>query len=77
MNVRELLTAVGDDNVKFQPLDQCATSLNWNAKSGTKITFRSDVKLTPKGTALLGLVVWLPRDAVQSAIAAPAQGEQP
>lgn len=62
--------AIGDDNVEFQNLDQCATDLNYTAKSGTKITFGTQRALTRNGTDKLGLVVWLDRKAVADAIAA-------
>lgn len=76
MNVTELIAAVGGDGaIGIQPLDQCATSLDWSAKNGTKITFRSaDVIVTPEGTDKLGLVVWFPREAVRKALA-KARGE--
>ena len=65
----ELILAIGDDNVEFQNLDQCATALNYTAKSGTKITFGTDIPLHPtEGTRKLGLVLWLDRDAVKKAI---------
>lgn len=76
MTVTELIAAVGgDENIRFQPLDACATSLNWTAKGGSKITFGSDVVITPDGTAQLGLVVWFDRAAVKAALAR-ARGEQ-
>jgi hypothetical protein len=77
VNVTELIAAVGgDDKICIQPLDACAVSLDWSAKSGSKITFRSDVHITPDGTEKLGLVVWFPRAEVQAALA-KARGEQP
>lgn len=65
----ELILSVGDDNVAIQNLDACADSLDYNIKRGTKITFGTEVALTPNGTEKLGLVVWLPRDAVKAALA--------
>lgn len=59
-----LVTAIGDAKIRIQNLDDCAFTLDWSAKKGTKITFGTDVALTPNGTELLGLVLWLPRDAV-------------
>lgn len=69
MKLSELIAAVGDDHVRIQNLDQCADTLNWSIKKGTKITFGTDVPLTPDGTEQLGIVVWLPRDAVKAALA--------
>lgn len=69
MTVTELIAAVGgDEKICFQPLDACATSLDWSAKSGSKITFGSNVAITPEGTAQLGLVVWFDRAAVKAAL---------
>jgi UDP-N-acetylglucosamine enolpyruvyl transferase len=76
MNVTELIAAVGgDENIGFQPLDSHATALDWSAKTGARITFRSDVMITPEGTEKLGLVVWFDRAAVKAALA-KARGEQ-
>jgi hypothetical protein len=67
----ELLSAIGSDNVRFQNLDQCAETLNWTAKRGTKITFGTEETITPgEGTVKLGLVVWLDREQVAATIAA-------
>jgi hypothetical protein len=69
MTVTELIAAVGgDENIRFQPLDACALSLDWTAKSGSKITFGSDVAITPEGTVQLGLIVWFDRAAVKAAL---------
>jgi hypothetical protein len=66
----ELILAIGDDNVEFQNLDSCAVSMNYNIKSGTKITFGADGNILhpTKGTKKLGLVLWLDREAVKAAI---------
>ena len=68
MTVAELLQAIGNDRVAVQYLDQCAIDLNWTELSGCRIKFGSDVRLTPKGTEKLGIVVWLDRDDVKRAI---------
>lgn len=68
MKLSELIAAVGDDKVSFQNLDSCATTLDYKAKGGTRITFGTEEPLTPKGTDRLGLVVWLDRKAVNAAI---------
>lgn len=70
MNINELIDACGGpEKVGIQFLDNCATSLNYNIKSGTKITFGTEQPLTPKGTRDHGIVVWLDRDLVATAIA--------
>lgn len=68
MNISELLAAIGDDNVQWQNLDQCADSLNMNGNT-TRITFGTEQRLTLSGTERLGLIIWLDRDAVKAAIA--------
>jgi hypothetical protein len=69
----ELILAIGDDNVEFQNLDQCADTLNMIGTK-TRITFGSEMPLTPNGTKKLGLVLWLDRDAVKAAVAAEKSG---
>lgn len=69
MKMSELILAIGDDNVEFQNLDQCATDLNYSHKSGTTIKFGTQRKLTPTGMDKLGLILWLDRDAVKAAVA--------
>lgn len=65
MRLSELIAAVGDDNVKFQNLDQSAISLDWSRKSGGRITFGTEEAIIPgDGTERLGLVLWLDRKAV-------------
>lgn len=71
MNIDELIQAVGPDKVALQFLDSCATDLQWSEKRGSRITFGSDVALTPDGTDKLGIVVWLDRAAVKAALATP------
>ena len=69
MSITELLLAIGDDNVRFQPLDECAIQLDWSRKSGGKITFGTDQVIIPgEGTAQMGLVLWLDRKLVAEAL---------
>lgn len=68
MKMSELILAIGDDNVEFQNLDQCSTSLNMKG-SKTHITFGTERRLTPEGTDKLGLILWLDRKAVADAVA--------
>lgn len=65
MTLSDIIRSVGDDIVQFQNLDVAANSLKWNEKSGTTITFCTEQTLTHNGTRDLGLVVWLPREAVE------------
>lgn len=80
LGITELLSRVGDDNITFQNLDHCLIDGKWREKSGSRITFGTDVPVGPNGTDRLGLIVWLPRDAVKAILAAPpatpsAEGE--
>lgn len=68
VGMTELISKVGDENIKFQNLDSCSISLNYDHKKGGKITFGTDELITPDGTERLGLVLWLPRDKVKEII---------
>jgi hypothetical protein len=73
MKMSELILAVGDDHVVFQNLDRDAHTID-KTKHGTKISFYTDAiqaeELLGDGkTKKIGLVVWLPRDRVDAAIA--------
>lgn len=71
MKLSELIVACGDENVQFQNLDQCAISLDWSRKAGSRITFGTTETIVPgEGTERLGLVVWLDRKVAADAIAA-------
>lgn len=74
MKLSELIARIGDDNVEFQNLDGSLISVDFKAKSGTKITFGTSMTADFDGTTKLGLVVWLDRDAVKAAVAASKAG---
>jgi len=74
MKMSELILAVGDDSVVFQNLLNDAQSID-KTKAGTRITFYTDAiqaeeLLNGGKTKKMGLVLWLPRDKVEAAIAA-------
>jgi hypothetical protein len=70
MKMSELILAIGEDNVEFQPLDRCIKSMDYSAKNGTSITFGTEMDITAlQGTKKLGIVLWLDRGAVEDAIA--------
>ncbi len=74
MKMSELIATVGDENLRFQNLDQDAQTVD-KTKHGTKITFYTDAiqaeELLGGGkTDKIGLVLWLPRDSVDAALAA-------
>lgn len=73
MRLSELIAAVGDDNVRFQNLLDDAQTID-KTKHGTKITFYTDgiqaEELLGDGkTKNIGLVIWMPRDLVDAAVA--------
>jgi len=76
MKLSELIAAVGDDNVCFQNLDQDAVEWRLKGQNGL-LTFATDPEEVPVSSVLsgegiktqrLGLVVWLPREAVEMAM---------
>ena len=76
MKMSELIAAVGDDNVVFQNLNNDIDGINVT-KRGTKISFYTDPdniqprELLPGGKMKKTcLILWLPRDKVEAAIAA-------
>lgn len=70
MSTTDLINFVGDDRLKIQNLDKCTKELKWTQKSGSTISFVSDMKVMPNGeTEMLGLVVWIPREAVEAWVA--------
>lgn len=69
MNIAELLTKYGGDDVQCQPLDGCADRMNVSG-SYTKITFGTPEPLGPNGTVKMGIVVWMDRDRVAEILAA-------
>lgn len=75
MKMSELILAYGDDNIAIQNLDTCGISLDWSAKKGTKVTFGTEVGITPNnGLNKLGIVVWMDRDKVESILHPPSGG---
>ena len=68
MNISELLAAIGNDNVQWQSLDQCADALTMNGDT-TRITFGTEQRLTLSGTERYGMVIWLDRQAIADALA--------
>lgn len=73
MKLSELIAAVGDDHARFQNLLEGAVAVD-KTKHGTKITFYTDAIQAEEvlfgKPKMLGLVIWLPRDRVDAAMAA-------
>lgn len=80
MKLSDLILAVGDEHIAFQVLDADASEFRMT-KAGMRIVFHtgavdgSDLLAISRGgaTAKMGLVVWLPRDKVEAAVAASKQ----
>lgn len=68
MTLSELIAAYGDDKVSFQKLDDCAESMNYHHKKGTKITFGTPETVGPNGTDKMGLVGWFDRERIAKII---------
>lgn len=55
VKVSELILALGDDNVRFQNLDNDMIQLDWSRKTGGKITFGTNqtmpIRFTPTDTS--------------------------
>ena len=62
MKLSELIATIGDQNVKFQLLDNDLISADYDHRKGTKITFGSDAQVRPDGLKDVGIIVWAPRD---------------
>lgn len=81
MKMSELILAVGDENVMMQNLLNDAQSIE-KTKHGTRIAFYTDAvhaeeMLGGGKTKKIGLVLWLPRDRVDAAVAAErARGQE-
>lgn len=79
MKLSELILAVGDEHVVFQNLLNDARSID-KTKDGTKITFYTDAIQAEEAlfgeTKKIGLVVWLPRDRVDAAVAAEKEASR-
>lgn len=73
MKLSELIAAVGDDNVAFQVLDNCASKID-GKETSAKITFGTNEvtarDLLKNETPKFGMIVWLPRDKLKAAVEA-------
>lgn len=73
MTAREILTAVGDENVSFQNLQQAFTGAKLRKGGLTEVSFMTDA-VTPteimRGTnKLVGMIIWMPKDKVAEVVA--------
>lgn len=63
LKLSELIAKYGDENVKFQPLDQCVIEMNMT-KKGTTAKFGTQESFDLKGFKKMGLIVWMDREKV-------------
>lgn len=78
LGIIELLTRIGEDNVRLQNLLETATNFASRKRGFTAITFLTK-EMTPSQVMSgkpdkVGLVVWLPTDLVEKAKAAHDAG---
>lgn len=68
MKLSELITKVGDENIKAQWIDESFTNIKTNKKGVTKVTFETTEATANEYAFDLskmkkrGLVIWLPVD---------------
>lgn len=61
IGIVELLSAIGNDNIKINPLDQCLKNMQAR-KQHNEYTFCSDQPFGFEGPKDLGIVVWVSRE---------------
>lgn len=76
MNIVQLVSAIGSDNIGIQALDTCVTDLR-QLKACTKITLACDQSFDLNGLHKFGLLVWADRQVVADAVAALKEQNQP
>jgi hypothetical protein len=72
LGIIELMTKVGEDNVRFQPLPTCLVKIV-QKRHDVEVTFATDA-ITPDEVAEGSskntcLIVWMPSDLVNAAVA--------
>jgi hypothetical protein len=68
MGISKLISEIGDENIKFQSLDNCMEEAVYDSKKGTTISFLTDANILTGRTKEIGVILWLPRGAVEKAI---------
>lgn len=82
LSLIQLLSAVGDENIKVQYIDECTSQYNYTAKSGNKLTVHTDEEFDSRGMQRFGFVLWIDRAKLATArresiaAIAAAKGEQ-
>lgn len=68
MTLTEVLSKIGDENIKLQFIDQSMTNFSENKKEA-KVTFATEKQHRPTfmGGSKMGIVVWVDADKWQEA----------
>jgi hypothetical protein len=65
MKLSQLIAKIGDENVKFQILQNALSGISLGKEGDSKVTFFTDA-ITPsdvmQNKGKVGLVVWIPRE---------------
>jgi hypothetical protein len=76
MKLSEMIATYGDDAVKFQKLDDCATNISMT-KNGSKAAFVTPETFGFEGFDKLGLILWFDRGRIAKIIAEAKEGKLP
>lgn len=68
MKLLELISSYGDNEVKFQKLDDCTETLSMS-KKGTKASFVTPETFGFDGFDRFGLIIWMDRERVAKILA--------
>ena len=65
MKLSELIAKIGDENVKFQILQNALSGISLGKEGDSKVTFFTDA-ITPsdvmQNKGKVGIVIWIPRE---------------
>ena len=66
VGITELVAALGDENIKIQSVDSCATDYKMLRNGRTQVKLETDQRFGINGAKDLGIILWLPRDKVKA-----------
>lgn len=75
MSLIQLLTAIGDESIKVQYIDECTSGMQMTKRQGNKLTVHTDERFTLRGMDRFGFVLWVDREKLEEAESA-AQAAQ-
>lgn len=67
MSLIQLLTAIGDENIKVQYIDECTSGIQATKQQGNKLTVHTDEQFTLQGMERFGFVLWIDRKKLEEA----------